>query len=233
MKFAVAGDEIMDLFLIILLIVAGYFILWSWIMSHTGRRWSVSTMLLVALVIYIPVLCMGMVLVQYLGNVGMTLYAVAAVYSCLYWPWKLYHIIAEKMEITLRILLFLAAYLLALLYITIFMRESGMSERLQMEVFHWIHTGRKDSFTHVFQNIVLFVPVGFLCAALPKTQQKVFVMSMSFGLLLSVLIETAQFVFRFGICDIDDIISNLAGAAIGAGIVSGWNRRKAKSEVKG
>ena len=207
-----------------LLIVAGYFVLFAWIMSRSGNRWSVTIMLLVSLVVYIPVICIGAVFRQYLGEMGILLYGIAAVYSCLYWLWKLYRLAVEKPEIRLRVLLLLAAYLVAVLYLTVFMRESGETERIQMQVFHWIRPENGYDFSHAFQNMILFVPAGFLCSALPKTERKVFIMGSSFGLLLSVIIETAQLFFRFGLCDIDDILSNFAGAVVGAGIVAMWTR---------
>ena len=64
---------------------------------------------------------------------------------------------------------------------------------------------------HMFLNVVLFVPVGLLYSVLPKKCRKVFVPAISFGLMLSVLIETVQLLFEFGTCDIDDIISNFMG----------------------
>lgn len=223
----------MDLFLILLLIVAGYFALFAWIMSRAGSRWPVSVILLVSLVVYIPVICTGAVFRQYLEETGILLYGIAAVYSCLYWLWKLYRLAVEKPKIRLRVLLLFVAYLLAVLYLTVFMRESGETERIQMEVFHWMRPENGYDFSHAFQNMILFVPAGFLCAALPKTERKVFVMGCSFGLLLSVIIETAQLFFRFGLCDIDDILSNFAGAVIGAGIVAIWNRMSFSREKKG
>ena len=39
----------MNLFLIVILVVAGYFALFSWVMARSDNRWSISVMLLVVL----------------------------------------------------------------------------------------------------------------------------------------------------------------------------------------
>lgn len=63
-------------------------------------------------------------------------------------------------------------------------------------------------------NIVLLVPWGFL---IPILFRKVYMVKTIFilTLLLSSLIETVQYIFTLGVCDIDDVIYNIAGALLG------------------
>lgn len=201
----------MNLFLIVILVVAGYFALFSWVMARSDNRWSISVMLLVTLLVYAPIVCIGIVTAQYLEELGLMLYGIAIVYCCLYWGWKIYGFVLEKPELRIRILLAMISYMLAVFYITVFMRESGTDNRVQMEAFHWINAEDGETLQHMFLNVVLFVPVGLLYSVLPKKCRKVFVPAISFGLMLSVLIETVQLLFEFGTCDIDDIISNFMG----------------------
>ena len=67
-------------------------------------------------------------------------------------------------------------------------------------------------------NICMFLPVGFLlkCGYRNVTCKKVFLA----GLLLSVSIELLQFLLCKGLCEIDDIIHNVAGCMLGYGIAS-------------
>ena len=58
-------------------------------------------------------------------------------------------------------------------------------------------------------NIVLFVPLGFLIGG----WQGIVV-----GIVLSCGIEAAQYIFRLGYCELDDVLNNTIGAGIGAGI---------------
>ncbi len=134
-------------FFVILLIVVGYFLFFSWILSHSDKRWSVSAMLFVALLVYGSVVGMCIAIGQYLGEMGLMLYGVAIVYSCLYGCWKIYTIFRERLKIKLSVLLMLIAYVVAVFYITIFMREEGSNNHVQMEVMHWAYSDDRGRFS--------------------------------------------------------------------------------------
>ena len=62
-------------------------------------------------------------------------------------------------------------------------------------------------------NIVLFMPIGFLAGAALK--KKHILNALKIGVGLSLFIEVAQLLSRRGICNIDDVIHNTLGCAIG------------------
>ena len=64
-----------------------------------------------------------------------------------------------------------------------------------------------------FGNIIWFVPFGFLLRRLTKLSLKKIIF---FGFLLSLFIETMQFIFGMGVSETDDLILNTIGAAVGA-----------------
>lgn len=67
-------------------------------------------------------------------------------------------------------------------------------------------------------NIILFIPFGFL---LPFLWPKLNIWKTTFiGILFSVCIESTQYIFQLGCCDIDDIINNTFGTF--AGYVLYW-----------
>ena len=69
-------------------------------------------------------------------------------------------------------------------------------------------------------NVVLFLPLGiFLPCLLPKLNRFWKVMLAAAGIIVTV--EIAQVLTLLGRCDIDDLILNLAGTAIGYGIYKG------------
>lgn len=80
----------------------------------------------------------------------------------------------------------------------------------------------RDGLKAVFQlvfNVVFFMPMGFIAGRLLRLR---FVPSVLLGLIVSVLIETAQLTGLFGIypyayrcCDVDDVATNTLGAALG------------------
>lgn len=70
------------------------------------------------------------------------------------------------------------------------------------------------SFSNLFGNILVFVPVGFLLPLVHKASQKVWIMLLN-ALLLIVGIEVFQLFSNFGAFDVDDIILNFLGVLIG------------------
>ena len=67
-------------------------------------------------------------------------------------------------------------------------------------------------------NVVLFMPIGFLAGAALK--KKHILNALKIGVGLSLFIEVAQLLSRRGVCNIDDVIHNTLGCAIGfAGFV--------------
>ena len=80
----------------------------------------------------------------------------------------------------------------------------------------------KSAFVYLFfGNIIWFVPFGFLLKKLKKiTTVKI----IFFGFLLSLFIEITQFIFGTGVSEIDDLLLNTLGAAIG--VAAGMLNRK-------
>ncbi|MCT1370346.1 VanZ family protein [Corynebacterium mucifaciens] len=71
---------------------------------------------------------------------------------------------------------------------------------------------------NLFGNIALFVPVGFV-AYRGSVARATLV-----GLVCSLGIETAQYLFSWGYSDADDVICNVAGAWLGAVVAAGASR---------
>lgn len=67
-------------------------------------------------------------------------------------------------------------------------------------------------------NVVVFVPIGFLSAAVIRKHR--FIIPMVLGVGISVSIETLQFILRRGLPEFDDVFHNTLGCLIGFGICS-------------
>lgn len=63
-------------------------------------------------------------------------------------------------------------------------------------------------------NLIWFVPVGLLLPVLTGCGKR----AVLWGFLLSLLIECSQFVFGTGVTEVEDLILNTMGAAIGYGL---------------
>lgn len=72
-------------------------------------------------------------------------------------------------------------------------------------------------------NIVMFVPLGFFLAALWERFRR-FSRCMGAVALIMATVETAQVLTLRGFCEVDDVMLNLCGAAIGWAISRKWKR---------
>lgn len=70
-----------------------------------------------------------------------------------------------------------------------------------------------DYIRNTVLNIILFVPLGFLLPMIWKEYRSLRTAALA-GLILSVLIEVLQ-IFTFRLTDVDDLITNTAGAVLG------------------
>ncbi|MPS72147.1 MAG: VanZ family protein [Chryseobacterium sp.] len=71
----------------------------------------------------------------------------------------------------------------------------------------------KTIFVNIFGNILMFVPFGFLGIVFPKLNN-FWLLILDF-LFVIILIESLQYFTRLGVFDIDDVILNTVGTAIG------------------
>jgi glycopeptide antibiotics resistance protein len=69
-------------------------------------------------------------------------------------------------------------------------------------------------FLNLVGNILGFLPFGFFLPVIARKNRR-FLKVTLLGCLTSVLVELVQLVTRTGVCDIDDVILNTAGAALG------------------
>lgn len=81
--------------------------------------------------------------------------------------------------------------------------------------------GKTESIQNI-NNILVFIPFGVL---FPGKRWKWLLLT---AVLLSAVIEAVQYVFNLGWCELDDVICNVLGAAIGFGL---WKMNKGKIDA--
>lgn len=127
----------------------------------------------------------------------------------------------------LSILLFIL-YVLLLVYFLFFSEEYGRvaaEERMYrynlvpfVEIRRfWIYRKQLGMFaviTNLFGNVIGFVPYGFILPVIAHRCRSGFFIIVS-GLALSLCVETVQLITKVGCFDVDDLILNTLGAAIG------------------
>lgn len=104
-------------------------------------------------------------------------------------------------------------YAVIILVITFFSRENGSSNGVDLELFStWGINNRNNAY--VIENILLFIPFGFVCPWHMKRVRS-FLKCSGIGFLTSLAIECMQLVTRRGVFQIDDVLTNLVGSMIG------------------
>lgn len=97
-------------------------------------------------------------------------------------------------------------------YLTLF-RSNNSDHRLMLEPF-WSYRkwSAADVRWQIYMNIFLFIPYGAILKSLCVKHP------ICVALLTSIIIELTQYAFALGLCETDDVINNMLGAAIGCGL---------------
>lgn len=127
-------------------------------------------------------------------------------------------------------LIFLA-YCSFLIWLTIISRQPRTGDRIFKWQLLWSYRawiagenyGKSESIQNI-QNILVFVPFGLL---FPVKRWKPMLTTV---LVFSAAIEFIQYVLNLGWCEIDDVICNVLGAALGMWIWLGIRRVKGKND---
>lgn len=106
----------------------------------------------------------------------------------------------------------LLIYLFALIHITLFEREPGSRTGISLILFETVGGSRSNAY--VIENVLLFIPFGFLIAGVFRPMKNI-IFSLFSGALCSLLIETTQLVSQRGHFQVDDILTNCIGTGIG------------------
>ena len=128
--------------------------------------------------------------------------------------------------------LLFGVYLLVLLRITVFredfsfdhlMENGNINSELFTAYIPFLRGGFIGLFIYLFVgNIVWFVPLGgYLAWRFPRCGVW---LATAAGFLLSLAIETSQYVFGVGVTELDDLVLNTAGTFLGAVFIKGIER---------
>ena len=97
---------------------------------------------------------------------------------------------------------------LIILYFTVFTRDIG-AMRIFKGPFWELQNGM---WRDIVLNMFLFVPFGIACGSILRWK------SVCIGLMVSVAIETVQYIGALGYTEVDDVINNTIGTVIGVTI---------------
>ena len=126
---------------------------------------------------------------------------------------------------------FFVLYVLILIYLLFFSEGYGRVAQAEREYRYnlvpfveirrfWIYRkqlGMFALFTNIFGNVLGFVPYGFVLPVIARRMRSGFFIILS-GFSISLTVEVIQLITRAGCFDVDDMILNTLGAALGYGI---------------
>ena len=114
-------------------------------------------------------------------------------------------------------LLFMMTYILFLIFLSVLSRDSGTSNTIKSELFWGFNNPPEHIFRDNILNIAIFIPIGVLAGIIiPKHRV---LKALLVGLLVSLVIECSQLIWKRGTFDVDDLFNNAVGALIGGAIV--------------
>ena len=107
------------------------------------------------------------------------------------------------------------AYVIGVLLVTVVLRENKENVIFNIEFTKGYFGGLEASTTKrdAFLNVLGFIPFGLLVCFAAK--RFCVVLALLTGLFLSETIECMQVIFKRGIFDVNDLIANMIGTAIG------------------
>ena len=118
-----------------------------------------------------------------------------------------------------RIWLFTAYYDFVILYITLLHRQPVYERTLKLEIDLLPSDG---GWAGNLLNLLLYIPLGLAACRWNADGTKIVFCSF----LMSVFCETIQFILNRGMADINDVLFNTLGSAIGAYLVKWLTKRK-------
>ena len=122
----------------------------------------------------------------------------------------------NKSQLTAAIIL--SAYVVVLLYLTIFGRYSHPEYTYQIHIYksykHLLEQFDWQGIRQIIINIAMMIPVGFLLPVLMKNKHK-YLLTLTFAFVLILFIESMQLVMQCGTFEVDDVVNNLLGTLIG------------------
>lgn len=129
----------------------------------------------------------------------------------------------------------LALTLALIVYQTLLLRSGG-ARRLELRpLVTWLKALEEDEYYRSMAlNAILFTPLGLASSTILLRRfstGKSVLYSVLLGLLLSITVETAQYVFALGIAETDDLIMNAVGTFAGAAHI--WIVRWAEKKLHG
>lgn len=210
--------DTMQLLLIVILLMCGYFYLFQAVAKRAASRSSIPILAIVLLVIYLMISLPLVLIIGQMGGTSFTALALLILAACIGLFTTVYSMIKNFRQINKTMLVLFILYMLMVSYITVFSRRGHVQTDILLSfdsIEEAINRHSLQPLQHLWLNIVMFVPIGALFAVIDPPRLARLSVILPLGMLLTTLIETTQLLLRNGQCDLEDLVANTLGACIG------------------
>ena len=207
----------MQLLLIVILLLCGYFYLFQAVAKRASSRSSIPMLAVVLLVVYLLISLPLVLIISQMGGLSFVFLALL-ILAAFFGVFAFFvFIIRHFGELNKTALVMFFLYLLMVSYVTVFSRKGHVQTDILLSFDSIEEAINRHSFEplqHLWLNIVMFVPIGALFAAIHPRLARLSVV-LPLGMLLTTIIETTQLLMRNGQCDLEDLAANTLGACMG------------------
>lgn len=198
----------------------GYLAFFASVRQDLPRRRTLPALALAVLLVYLCAAAFTVLLYHSFGADLMILYLLQVFYAAAAGIYLAGLLWRSRSQMKQQPLLWLAVDLVSVLYITLGSRlleprSAGVRMIPFQNLLEALEWGSVQPLEDFILNIILFVPTGLLLAHLGPNRLRRIGLGFLAGLVLSTAIETVQLIAHLGLCDVNDIISNALGAALG------------------
>ena len=208
----------MQLLMIVILLLCGYFYLFQAVAKRAASRASIPILALVLLAIYLMISLPLVLIISQMGGMSFAFIALLILAAFIGLFAAIYSMIRNFRQLNKTMLVLFLLYLLMMSYITIFSRRGRVQTDILLSfdsIEEAINRRSLEPLQHLWLNIVMFVPIGALFAAIDPPRLARLSIVLPLGMLLTTLIETTQLLLRLGQCDLEDLVANTLGACVG------------------
>lgn len=223
----------MQMVLIGLILLCGYFYLYQLVASKTANKASLPVIAIVLLVIYAIISVSLVLIISQMGSMDYIVLSMLVLITCIGIASLLYGLVKNFRRLNKTVLVLFVLFLLMVSYITIFSRSERSSTVILVSfdsIQEAIQRRSLEPLEHLMMNVVMFIPLGALFALLDPGHTDKWRYVLPLGLILTTVIETTQLLLRLGHCDLEDLFANTLGACIGLLLVKIYLRFRPASE---
>lgn len=218
MEMEMGTNDTIQLIIIVILLVCGYAAMLQYVYKHTANRGVMPVLAVLLLGIYGGISAVVVMTLKNMGGWNMALTGTLVLGASIMLVLALGFLMKNFRVINKGWTAMLFVYILVVAYLTMFSRDGKNSTDIIVDfpsIREVIETRSLDPLNHMFLNVVMFVPIGFLLVMVDPEKLDRFALAVAVSAMLSVTIESVQLLLRLGQCDLEDIVANTLGGAVG------------------